>query len=208
MESSVTPAGRPRLSSRQMLEDAATELFLENGYAGTTVDQIAARAGVSRNTFFNYFASKSELLWLEVDEALDALAAQLAEGPPPAPSPAIASSPATASLRSVLLDAASRFGSERIPLTFTQDEAMGAREEVVASGMQRVARLSAILSAALVSSAAPSAPAPGGGLRAHATANAMTGLVATAWVAWARAGVGRGPLRDYIAEVLQTLPEL
>src|SRR5690554_2035586 len=71
-------AGRPRSSSRQMLVDAASELFLETSYADTTVDQITQRAGVSRNTFFNYFQAKSDLLWLEVDAGIVALAAELA----------------------------------------------------------------------------------------------------------------------------------
>src|SRR6478735_3643507 len=87
---SVTPkhseqtaqAGRPRASSRGMLAEAAGELFLEQTYAGTTVDDIARRAGVSRATFFNYFAAKSDLLWLEVDEALDAFDATAASVPP------------------------------------------------------------------------------------------------------------------------------
>ena len=63
-------SGRPRASSRAMLAEAAAELFLEQTYAGTTIDQIAQRAGVSRNTFFNYFPAKSDVLWYEVDDAL------------------------------------------------------------------------------------------------------------------------------------------
>jgi AcrR family transcriptional regulator len=37
--------GRPPTSSREILQDAAFELFLENSYPKTTVDQIAQRAG-------------------------------------------------------------------------------------------------------------------------------------------------------------------
>ena len=60
-----------------MLAEAAAELFLEQTYAGTTIEDIAQRAGVSRATFFNYFAAKSDLLWVEVDESL----AQFERGP-------------------------------------------------------------------------------------------------------------------------------
>jgi AcrR family transcriptional regulator len=72
--------GRPKSSSRGALEDAATELFLESGYHATTVDDIAARAGVSRATFFNYFPAKSSVLWVKVDDALDALEQALGTG--------------------------------------------------------------------------------------------------------------------------------
>ncbi|MDQ4138682.1 MAG: TetR/AcrR family transcriptional regulator, partial [Actinomycetota bacterium] len=63
-------SGRPRVSSRRTIEEAAAELFLEQGYDRTTVDDIARRAGVGRATFFNYFPSKPDLLWVDVDEGL------------------------------------------------------------------------------------------------------------------------------------------
>src|SRR5690625_7835619 len=69
--------GRPRAASREMLEEAACELFLEQGYAATSVADITQRAGVSRATFFNYIPTKSDLLWTSVDDALDTLAAEL-----------------------------------------------------------------------------------------------------------------------------------
>ncbi|WP_370460092.1 TetR/AcrR family transcriptional regulator [Pseudactinotalea sp. HY158] len=70
-------AGRPRASSREILEEAACELFLEQGYAATSVADITARAGVSRATFFNYVPTKSDLLWTSIDEAFESLAAEL-----------------------------------------------------------------------------------------------------------------------------------
>lgn len=39
---------------------AAVELAGQDGYSGATIEAIAARAGVSRRTFFNYYASKEE----------------------------------------------------------------------------------------------------------------------------------------------------
>jgi len=43
------------------LLDAALDLFVEKGFAATKVDEVAARAGVSKGTLFLYFSSKEEL---------------------------------------------------------------------------------------------------------------------------------------------------
>lgn len=43
------------------LLEAALDLFVEKGYAATRVEEVAARAGVSKGTLFLYFASKQEL---------------------------------------------------------------------------------------------------------------------------------------------------
>jgi AcrR family transcriptional regulator len=38
-------------------------LFLERGYAGVTVAEIADRAGLTKRTFFNHFADRREVLF-------------------------------------------------------------------------------------------------------------------------------------------------
>lgn len=43
------------------LLDAALELFVEKGYAATRLDDVAARAGVSKGTLYLYFACKDDL---------------------------------------------------------------------------------------------------------------------------------------------------
>jgi AcrR family transcriptional regulator len=56
------PTRRPdRQEVETRLERAALELFLQSGYDAVAVEQIAQRAGVSRRTFFRYFANKSDL---------------------------------------------------------------------------------------------------------------------------------------------------
>jgi TetR/AcrR family transcriptional regulator, regulator of mycofactocin system len=47
---------------RSAIWDAATDLFGEKGYDAVTVEDIAAKAGVSRRSFFRYFSSKSDLM--------------------------------------------------------------------------------------------------------------------------------------------------
>jgi len=48
--------------ARERLTVAAVELFAEQGYDATTVAEIAARAGVTKSTFFRHFPDKRELL--------------------------------------------------------------------------------------------------------------------------------------------------
>lgn len=60
----------------------AWELFAEQGYEATTVDQVAEAAGMSRRTFFRYFAGKDELLLERILAAGDRIAEALSERPP------------------------------------------------------------------------------------------------------------------------------
>ena len=63
--------------ARGRLARAAVALFTEQGFAATTVPQIAARAGLTTRTFYRHFADKREVLFAG-DEALPALVARIA----------------------------------------------------------------------------------------------------------------------------------
>jgi AcrR family transcriptional regulator len=179
--------GRPRASSRRALEEAAAELFLERGYDGTTVDDIARRAGVGRATFFNYFPSKPDLLWVDVDEALETLRTELESG-------AGDVSSVVAALRSV----ASGLGPERIPLVVTQLELIGGRQEVTAAGLTRIATLTSLLCGAL---GRPDLDR----LVVDTVGATLAAATVSAWRAWAAGGVGRGRLGDYLERSLAVL---
>ena len=74
---SVPPPGRRAIriaKTRLALTEAALELFATRGYEATSVTEIAAAAGVSRRTFFEYFTSKDDVLFGVDSEALNALA--------------------------------------------------------------------------------------------------------------------------------------
>ncbi|WP_426502079.1 TetR/AcrR family transcriptional regulator [Dactylosporangium sp. McL0621] len=55
--------------TRAQIVAAAAELFVANGYAATTVEAIAAAAGVSRKTVFTSVGSKAALIRLAYDQA-------------------------------------------------------------------------------------------------------------------------------------------
>ncbi len=63
---------RKRQRTRQALIDAAMRLFQEKGYDQTTLAEVTAAADVSTKTFFNYFASKDEVLFAEQGARFDA----------------------------------------------------------------------------------------------------------------------------------------
>ena len=76
---------RKKRQTRMDLARAALRLFREQGYAQTTVDDIAAAANVSRRTFFRYFRSKEEVFIIDPDGKIEAVHIALAEGPPEEP---------------------------------------------------------------------------------------------------------------------------
>ncbi|MCC5951383.1 MAG: TetR family transcriptional regulator [Acidimicrobiia bacterium] len=71
--------------NRREVADVAVALFTERGFDAVTVDDIAEAAGVSRRTFFRYFASKEDAALPYEDERLEQLRVGLAERPPEEP---------------------------------------------------------------------------------------------------------------------------
>jgi AcrR family transcriptional regulator len=54
---------RKKQKTRLAIQDAALDLFAEQGFEGTTVEEIASRAEVSTATFFRYFGTKGEVIF-------------------------------------------------------------------------------------------------------------------------------------------------
>jgi AcrR family transcriptional regulator len=78
--------GRWQPDARGRIQQAAFELYGERGYDATTVAEIAGRAGLTKRTFFRYFADKREVLfWGSADLQqliVSAVAAAPAEATP------------------------------------------------------------------------------------------------------------------------------
>jgi mycofactocin system transcriptional regulator len=77
--------GRRPSTSRAELERVALDLFTSRGFEETTVEDIAAAAGIGRRTFFRYYASKNDAVWGEFDGQLEMLRAWFDECKPDVP---------------------------------------------------------------------------------------------------------------------------
>lgn len=186
-------AGRPRSASREILEEAACELFLEKGYDATSVADITQRAGVSRNTFFNYIPTKSDLLWTSVDDALEGLAADLAatgrgDGP----------GDAVADVRAALLRLAAAMEPGTVVLAFANAEPMGVAEELEESAARRQSRAGRIVADHLRRRGADE-------LTAEVLGKANAGAFLAALRAWSRSSAPREPFADVLSRALDVL---
>ncbi|MER7796126.1 helix-turn-helix domain-containing protein [Microbacterium sp. NPDC096154] len=183
----TTPrAGRPKASSREMLAEAASELFLEQGYDATSIAEIAARAGVSRSSFFNYAASKGALLWGGLDERLDALDADLAALSP----------------REAVRRVADRFAPDALALAYANAEAMGLVPELERESALRRARIARAVARALRRRGVDA-------LGAEVAGAAYGGAVLAALERWALQGPGRSDLAatlDAALDAIATIP--
>jgi AcrR family transcriptional regulator len=69
-----------RAERRRVIEDAASELFAEHGYAATRLEDIAAASGVTKQLLYQHFASKKDLHRSLLAKHRDELLGGLAEG--------------------------------------------------------------------------------------------------------------------------------
>lgn len=167
--------GRPRRSSPQELEDAATELFLEQGFHNTTADDIATRAGISRATFFNYFPLKSDVLWVGVDAVLAQWRHAIDSGHRCGPA---------------LFALLAEVSPDRVPLIATHREAMGIHDELSLGAGTRLLQVHSILEAADVRSE---------------DSWLVTAALVNASLEFANAPAPRAPLSESVREELERI---
>src|SRR5919198_1571270 len=73
---------RKRREPRGAIARAAWKLFNRRGFDAVTVADVAAAAGVSEKTVFNYFPTKEDLAFAGREQGLQRLVADIAKRPP------------------------------------------------------------------------------------------------------------------------------
>lgn len=68
-------------AARRTIVDHARQLFIENGYNATTVEEIAQAADVAPRTLFRYFPTKASILFAEFDELREEMLERLESSP-------------------------------------------------------------------------------------------------------------------------------
>ncbi|MFC9551204.1 mycofactocin system transcriptional regulator [Rhodococcus sp. NPDC056960] len=73
--------GRRPSTTQDRISTVGIELFTEQGFDATSVDEVAEASGIARRTLFRYFPSKNAIPWGDFDAHLDEMRAQLAAQP-------------------------------------------------------------------------------------------------------------------------------
>lgn len=185
-------AGRPRASSRETLAEAACELFLEQGYDATSVADITQRAGVSRSSFFNYFSSKSDVLWSGLDARIEQALEMIA---------VLGSDASGSGVREALESVVRGFAPDPLALALRNAGAMGVEAELERDTGMRHARLATGIADAACRSGVGAIPADILG-SAHAAA------VLSSLRVWAERGAGSGTPEALFQQALHSIHDL
>ncbi|CDK01207.1 Transcriptional regulator [Microbacterium sp. C448] len=186
---SSEPRGRPRASSREVLAEAACELFLEQGYGATSVSDITRRAGVSRSSFFNYFPSKADVLWGGFDERIAELGAQLE------PIEGADAGAVDVDVRAALASMAQGFAPDSLALALVNARQMELDDELEREASVRQSRIARVLAERMRGAGVEE-------LRAAVIGSAYGGALMAAVEEWARQGAGRVSLGDVLDRAL------
>jgi AcrR family transcriptional regulator len=187
---SSEPRGRPRASSREVLAEAACELFLEQGYGATSVSDITRRAGVSRSSFFNYFPSKADVLWGGFDERIAELAERLS-----APD---ASGNLDADVRAALVALAGGFAPDSLALALANARQMELDDELEREASVRQSRIARVVADRMRRAGVDD-------LSAAVVGSAYGGAAVAAVEEWARQGAGRTSLGEVLGRALAVM---
>jgi AcrR family transcriptional regulator len=132
--------------SRGRLEQAALDLFSEQGFERTTVAEIAALAGVTERTFYRQFSDKREVLFSGASLLRDELVASVAAAPASAsPLDAVASA----------IEAIGGLLQSRARQARLRQKVIVANPELQERELVKMASLATALSAALVDRGVP-----------------------------------------------------
>ena len=126
--------------ARARLEEAAYDLFEERGFEGTTVAEIAERAGLTERTFFRHFSDKKEVLFGGGELLIERVVSAVAD----APTAASAVEAAKAGL-----EAAAELLQGRRPLAIRRQRIIDSSQELQERELIKLSLMARSLAAAL-----------------------------------------------------------
>ncbi len=186
---------RTRRAVREELTQLAQSMFVEKGYDETTIDDLAAAAGMSRRTFFRYFTSKEELVVGKYEVLGERLAEDLASRP--------ADEPIWTSMRHVFGHVVEYFESEaRSATTIAMENIVRDHPSLNASYLDRVSRIQErVLEQARARAGQPEPTDP----RIQAIVGAAFSCLIAAWTTWLASGQSLpfGDLLDQAMDAIQ-----
>jgi AcrR family transcriptional regulator len=171
------PAGlreRKKARTRAAIREHAVRLFREQGYAATTVEQIAAAADVSPATFFRYFPTKEDVV---LQDDMDILTMEKLAAQPPELS-------AIAAVRGAAASAYAAMSPEDLDRMAETTRLTMAVPEIRARALDELTRTFDVMGRAL----AVRAGRPPDDFAARILAGAVTGVIMAATIPWATEG--------------------
>jgi AcrR family transcriptional regulator len=189
----MTQKGRreqKREETRRRLMREGQRLFAEQGFDRTSVDEIAAAAGVSRRTFFHYFDSKEDVVLSRKDDFERALLEAIRTAPPEAPLLQVAEQAVIATL--ALFDTAE---FELLEQLKRDTPALRARDHGKYEHLER----------AIAGALAERSAASPDDLRTRLDAMVVAGMLRVAGAEWASASAAGVPIEEYMRQVVRSL---
>lgn len=182
---------RKKARTRDAIQEAALRLFLEQGYAATTVEQIAAAADVSERTFFRYFATKADTVSYDLVEPMvaESFVAQPAELSP------------TAALRAAIGDVYGRLSPEQVELERQRQLLVAQISGLEALTPQKITTVLGLFTDALARRSGRSREDPA----VQAWVGAMAGIVLNSYLSWSANPTGS--IIDHMDTGLRLLEE-
>ena len=178
---------RKKARTRASLREHALRLFREQGYAETTVEQIAAAAEVSPSTFFRYFPTKEDVV---LQDDMDARMLEALDRQPPEMAP-------IAAIRAASRDAIESFGPEELETFRVSTELTLTVPEIRARAMDEFARTISAMGEAIAHRAGRS----GRDINARVLAGAVVGVIMAVTMPWSEFAVGAGEARDLFGRI-------
>jgi len=188
--------GRPADVDPERVALLALRHFEEHGYEATTMDELAALAGIGRRTLFRYFPSKPDLVWGGLEPVVERMHAVLD------------AAPADERPRDVIARAITEsldLGAEGIEATRLRLRLMASDPALIGFGLTRLGANRDILAEFIARRLGEPAEA----LRPQVLADAISSANFSALLWWAVRGEGDGPAATAVAaldEVLRGLP--